>query len=288
MQPPPRPEARDVDAAVSKSQSRMGAGCSVDRVTGMPTTWGWRVVVIASILVVFGNAAGVAADPNVVTVSWAAIAESAGTLLIVIVASRWCGLTWAEAGIGRTNLLRSSLIGAAIGLGLAAVLLLALEVGAQLGTPITYQPLRGVSIAAVLTHALVGLPLQTAIPEELAFRGLVLGLLMRKLTPLRATLVTSAIFVAWHVVVQVQTLAVTNFHKPVADRSGHGPRLRRTLRRRSDIRAPAFAHTQSGRCGCGPLVVRCRFDYRTVFPDPLVTPYSADSISGASCRRLRS
>jgi membrane protease YdiL (CAAX protease family) len=37
---------------------------------------------------------------------------------------------------------------------------------------------------------------------------------MRKLTPLRATFVTSAIFVAWHVVVQVQTLAVTNFTSP--------------------------------------------------------------------------
>jgi len=180
----------------------------------MPTTWGWRVAVIATILVVFGNAAGIAAGPNVVTVSWAAIAQSAGTVLIAIVASRWCGLTLAEAGIGRTNLLRSSLIGAGIGLGLAAVVLLALEAGARLGTPITYQPLRGASISAVLTHALVGLPLQTAIPEELAFRGLMLGLLLRKLTPMRATLVTSAIFVAWHLVVQVQTLAVTNFTSP--------------------------------------------------------------------------
>ncbi|HLQ14803.1 MAG TPA: CPBP family intramembrane glutamic endopeptidase [Candidatus Eisenbacteria bacterium] len=182
----------------------------------MPTGWGWgwRVAVIATILILFGNAAGLAAGPNVVTVSWATMAQTVGTLLIVIVASRWCGLTLAEAGIGRTNLLRSTLIGAGIGLGLAAVLLLALEVGAQLGTPITYQPLHGASISAVLTHALVGLPLQTAIPEELAFRGLVLGLLMRKLTPLRAALVTSAIFVAWHVVVQVQTLAVTNFTSP--------------------------------------------------------------------------
>jgi tRNA pseudouridine32 synthase/23S rRNA pseudouridine746 synthase len=180
----------------------------------MQTTWGWRVAVIAAILVVFGNAAGIAAGPNVVTASWAVITQSAGTLLIVIVASRWCGLTWAEAGIVRTNLLRSSLIGAGIGLGLAAVAVLALKAGAQLGTPITYQPLRGASISAVLTHALVALPLQTAIPEELAFRGLVLGLLMRKLTPWRATLVTSAIFVAWHLVVQVQTLAVTNFASP--------------------------------------------------------------------------
>ena len=180
----------------------------------IPMTWGWRVAVLATILVIFGNVAGLATGPNVVTVSWAAVAQSAGTVLIVIVGSRWCRLTWAEAGISRTNLLRSSLTGAGIGLGLAAVLLLALEVGAQLGTPITYQPLRGVPISAVVTHALVGLPLQTAIPEELAFRGLLLGLLMRKLTPLRAALVTSAIFVAWHAVVQVQTLAVTNFTSP--------------------------------------------------------------------------
>jgi tRNA pseudouridine32 synthase/23S rRNA pseudouridine746 synthase len=180
----------------------------------MPKTSGWRVAVIATILVVLGNAAGIATGPNVVTVSWAVIAQSAGTLLIVIAASRWSGLTSAEAGISRTNLLRSSLIGALVGFGLASVVLLALEVGAQLGTPITYQPLRGASISAVLIHALVGLPLQTAIPEELAFRGLLLGLLMRKLTPLRAALVTSALFVAWHLVVQVQTLAATNFPSP--------------------------------------------------------------------------
>ena len=180
----------------------------------MPTGWGWRVAVIATILILFGNAAGFAAGPNVVTVSWATMAQAAGTLLIVIVASRWCGLTWAEAGIGWTNLLRSTLIGAGIGLGLGVVVLLAFELGALLGTPITYQPLQGAARSAVLTHALVGLPLLTAIPEELAFRGLVLGLLIRKLTPWRATLVTSAIFVAWHVVVQVQTLALTNFTSP--------------------------------------------------------------------------
>src|SRR5713226_6698686 len=151
----------------------------------MPTGWGWRVAVIATILILFGNAAGFAAGPNVVTVSWATMAQTAGTLLIVIVAFRWCELTWAEAGIGRTNLLRSTLIGAGIGLGLAAVALLALELGALLGTPITYQPFHGAATSAVLTHALVGLPLLTAIPEELAFRGLVLGLLIRKLTPWR-------------------------------------------------------------------------------------------------------
>src|SRR5260370_7638838 len=82
----------------------------------MPTGWGWRVAVIATILILFGNAAGFAAGPNVVTVSWATMAQAAGTLLIVIVASRWCGLTWAEAAIGWTNLLRSTLIAARIGL----------------------------------------------------------------------------------------------------------------------------------------------------------------------------
>ena len=172
------------------------------------------MAVVATVLLFFGNAAGVAAGPNVVTVSWASIAQTAGTLLIVIVASRWCGLTWADAGVGRTNLVRSTLIGAGIGLGLAAVVLLALELGTLLGTPITYQPLHGATRSAVLNHALVGLPLLTAIPEELAFRGLLLGLWIQKLTPWSATLVTSAIFVAWHVTVQVQTLALTNFTSP--------------------------------------------------------------------------
>ena len=46
------------------------------------------MAVIATILILFGNAAGFAAGPNVVTVSWATMAQTAGTLLIVIVASR--------------------------------------------------------------------------------------------------------------------------------------------------------------------------------------------------------
>src|SRR5260370_3209529 len=111
----------------------------------MPTTWGWRVAVVATILVVFGNAAAVATDPNVVTVSWAAIAQSTGTLLIVIVASRWCGLTWAEAGIRRTNLRRSTMIGAGIGLGLAAGGFPSLEGGRHLENSRSYQPLYGSS-----------------------------------------------------------------------------------------------------------------------------------------------
>src|SRR5207245_9951747 len=149
----------------------------------MRTRWGWRVAVIATILILFGNAAGLAAGPKAVTVSEATMRQTAGTLLIVIVAFRWCGLTWAEAGIGRTDLLRSTLIGAGIGLGMAAGVLLALELGALLGTPITYQPLPGAATSALLTHALVGLPLLTVIPEELAFRGPAVRLLIRQRRP---------------------------------------------------------------------------------------------------------
>jgi len=117
----------------------------------------------------------------------------------------------------------------------------------------------------------VGLPLGTAIPEELAFRGLVLGLLIRKLTPLRAALVTSAIFVAWHVVVQVQTLAVINFTSPwlIVPAMGlafagvfAGGVIFALLRLRTRNLAAAVG---------GSLVVRRRLDYGTVFPDPFLT-----------------
>src|SRR5438067_2321634 len=84
----------------------------------MPTTWGWRVAVIASILVVFGNAAGIAAGPNVVTVSWAAIAQSAGTLLIVFVA--WHVVVQVQT-LAVTNFTSPWLIVPAMGLAFAGL-----------------------------------------------------------------------------------------------------------------------------------------------------------------------
>ncbi len=55
------------------------------------------------------------------------------------------------------------------------------------------------STVPVLVTALVVIPLATVIPEELAFRGVLWGLLRREHGARAATLVSSALFGLWHV-----------------------------------------------------------------------------------------
>ena len=170
----------------------------------------WALAIVAVVVVVFGNVADLGAGQDVPTLTWVAAAKAAGTLVIVLSAARWTGVTWREMGVVRAGSTRSALIGAAVGLVLAILSLVALH----LATQVTYRPVRGETVTALLLHALVGVPLVTALPEELAFRGLLLGLAMRQLSPLKAALLASALFVAWHLVIQAQTLALTNFAGP--------------------------------------------------------------------------
>jgi len=158
----------------------------------MGGTSGWRFALIAIVLVAFGNAADLGAGRDVLTVSWVGVAKAVGTLLIVLAASRWSGVTWREMGVARAGSTQSALIGTAVGLALAILGVIALHVAAQ----VTYRPGRGETVPALLLHGLVGVPLLTALPEELAFRGLLLGLAMRQLSPMKATVLMSAIFVS--------------------------------------------------------------------------------------------
>jgi membrane protease YdiL (CAAX protease family) len=49
--------------------------------------------------------------------------------------------------------------------------------------------------------------LLTAIPEELAFRGVLLGSALRLWSPLRASLITSALFGLWHIAPTLHTMS---------------------------------------------------------------------------------
>ena len=178
----------------------------------MLTAFGWRVRVaaVSVALIALGNLADLAVGGDVLAISWVAGAKAALTLLLVVCAARWAGVTRSEMGIRREGALRSALIGTGVALAIAAMSLVVLRLGPFVGGRVVYAPLRDEAVPPLLFHALIALPLQTAVPEELAFRGLLLGLLMRNLSPLRSAVVMSAVFVAWHVVVQAQTLAQTN------------------------------------------------------------------------------
>lgn len=174
--------------------------------------WATCVVCFSIVLIVYGNVADVAVGADTLAISWAGGLKALGLLVIAAVAARACHLAWPEIGLRRTHVVRSTVIGLAVALALAAISLLVLRLGPFVGGRVTYAPLNGEAVPPLLFHALIALPLQTALPEELAFRGVLLGLLMRRLSPARAAVVMSAVFVAWHVVVQAQTLAQTNLN----------------------------------------------------------------------------
>jgi membrane protease YdiL (CAAX protease family) len=73
---------------------------------------------------------------------------------------------------------------------------------------------------AVLWSMLVVIPLGTVLPEELAFRGVLWGLLRRRAGPRMATLVSSALFGVWHV---LPALGGGAANEAVSDTVGGGP-----------------------------------------------------------------
>lgn len=116
---------------------------------------------------------------------------------LLVVLARQAGLSWAELGLGRGTWRRGLLWGAVI-IGAVAVVLAA---GAAL--PLTRQAFRDTRYRlgwtdALLT-ALVLIPVGTVLLEEIAFRGVLWGLLRRVRGTAWATVVSSALFGLWHI-----------------------------------------------------------------------------------------
>lgn len=117
----------------------------------------------------------------------------------------WSGASFADLGLERAALpagLRYGLVAlAAVGIALA----LAAEI------PMTEAALhdqRGeISGGHLLFELLVTVVVLTAIPEEFAFRGVLLGSALALWGPRRASLVTAVLFGLWHVQPTLQTMA---------------------------------------------------------------------------------
>jgi hypothetical protein len=88
--------------------------------------------------------------------------------------------------------------------------LLFLQFPPLVGHAVEYAPLASLSREALLWRALVWMPLDTAIPEEVAFRGVLLASLRRRWSELPAVLVSAAVFASWHGVIVSRTVALTN------------------------------------------------------------------------------
>ena len=144
------------------------------------------------------------------------------SLLTVILAliARITGATRADLGLEPADMPAGVRYGAAA----AGVVLLVLIVAAAL--PATsgflHDARARISGARLLYELGVSILLLTSVPEEFAFRGVLLGSALRLWGPWRASLVTSALFGLWHIVPTLHTMAdnpaVAGFSASVAGR----------------------------------------------------------------------
>jgi membrane protease YdiL (CAAX protease family) len=132
-------------------------------------------------------------------------AAAAILLILILLALAWsCGATRADLGLRLADV-RSGLL---YGLGAFGLVLAALSIAAAI--PATNDFLHdsraAISGDQLLHQIVVEIFLLTVIPEELAFRGILLGSAMRMWRPWMAALATSALFGLWHIAPTLRTL----------------------------------------------------------------------------------
>jgi membrane protease YdiL (CAAX protease family) len=120
----------------------------------------------------------------------------------LVVLARRCGLTWHDLGLSRRTLVRGSIFaGAAIGVVIAVYAVAAL-------VPLTRAAFLDaryhMATGPALLTALIVIPLGTVLVEEIAFRGVVFGLVTRHRGMRWGLGVSSALFGAWHILPSLQ------------------------------------------------------------------------------------
>jgi membrane protease YdiL (CAAX protease family) len=117
--------------------------------------------------------------------------------LLLLLIGRMAGLTRAELGLGRQALLRGMQIAA------VAAVTVAIVYAVGVAIPFTRGAFRDtryrLGLRAALYTSLVAIPLGTVLFEEVAFRGVLWGLLARDSGVFAATAVSSCLFGLWHV-----------------------------------------------------------------------------------------
>jgi len=130
------------------------------------------------------------------TTPWAGVATvpAAAIGLVILVRSR--GLGWAELGLGRDHW--KSGIGYA--LAAVAVVMSVIAIGALLPwTRPMFMNNNYATISGALIASMIIIPLQTVIPEELAFRGVLHGALNRAWGFRGVAAAGSLLFGLWHI-----------------------------------------------------------------------------------------
>ena len=133
------------------------------------------------------------------------VMANTGAAALSVIAARNCGVSWADMGMCPDRLGRGIRIGLATALPAAAVVGLGAVVPATRGF-FQDERARGGGTRHVLFETLVRIPLGTALPEEVIFRGSLLGLFTQRHSPAIAASMSSILFGLWHVLPTLRTL----------------------------------------------------------------------------------
>lgn len=129
-------------------------------------------------------------------------------VLIPYTAKQQGGLKW--AGLHKKGVWASAAWGVPVGLGLAAISIFFFANPLVSDAPLAYGPITGMSHAELWFDLLVRIPLSIAFFEELAFRGLLLGMLRRRLPVWKAIGLSALAFGLWHLGVTAISVMQTN------------------------------------------------------------------------------
>jgi uncharacterized protein len=142
--------------------------------------------------------------------SWWFIAIGMALVAVSFGFARWIGLDARSLGLASVGASRGAAIGILLGGVIAVIDVLALRLAPLvLGAPIVYEPVMQVTREQLAVHLAVFLPLGAVIPEEVAFRGVLLGALAREWGIRAAVLASAFAFALWHVAVVLATAANT-------------------------------------------------------------------------------
>ena len=130
------------------------------------------------------------------TLPWASVATVPAAAVGLVILTRANGLDWTDLGLGRQHW-KSGL-----GYALAAVAVVGSVIAVGVLLPMTrpmFMNNHYATISGALIASMVVIPLQTVIPEELAFRGVLHGALNRAWGFRGVAVVGSLLFGLWHV-----------------------------------------------------------------------------------------
>jgi membrane protease YdiL (CAAX protease family) len=187
-----------------------GVGLAPEDGAGTPPLSPWQAVVVTVIILVIVNVVDV-------KVPHAALVAGPVCAALLVGLGRLAGLSWPELGVGPGTWRRGLKWAGAI-IGIVAVVLAA---GAAL--PLTRELFRDsryhLGLGEALLTAFVLIPVGTVLLEEVAFRGVLWGLLRRVGGTAVATGVSSALFGLWHI---LPSLGLATDNEAIGNAVGRG------------------------------------------------------------------